>query len=118
MLISQRISKLETDLQALRQVREAASAEHDRLVSKRYLLEETLASLEEKVAKMKVEATSADWRFRLRSPAVVLSTDISLILALMILGGLVGLTGAIFSAFFLDFIGGRPFLARRKATHD
>ncbi len=114
-LISQRISKLETDLQALRLAGEAANAERSRLVSKRDLLEDTLASLEGKAAEISIETASADQRFRLGSPAVVNRNTVPVFL-LVILSGIIGLIGAIFGAFFLDFMGVRPFLARRKAA--
>ena len=115
-LVSQRILNLENDLQTLQRIREAAAAEHVLLNSKRGLLRGALTSLERKAAEINIEAASADRRFRLGSPAVVLLTDIKLVIALIIIGGLIGLVGAIFGTFFLDSIEVRPFLARREAS--
>ncbi len=116
-LFSQRISKLENDLQEMQRRKEEVSTERRRLAGNRDRLEEALVNLENESVEMVVEDAAANLTLRMASNAV-LTPDMKAIALLIyaILAGVFGLIVAMGGALFLDSLGVRPFLTLRVAS--
>ena len=106
------IASLTNDIQIMRRKKEAIRAARANILLRRDQALNMVKVLERRTMDLDLHLIAADPRARLASPATVTTKDALQPFVVAILGGLIGLIGALVVAFSLNSAGLRPFLAR------
>ena len=111
-------ARLTNDIQLMEGKKETIRAARENILLRRDQALNMVKILEQRTMDLNLRMIAADPRARLASPATVVVGGRLGPFAVAILGGLIGLIGAIVVAFSLDSAGLRPFLARRAISRD
>ena len=115
--LTQAIDQLASDIQALQSRQEAESSRRQQLAQRRDLAWSTLTTLKNKDAELNLSAVTVNSEVRLAAPAVEPIRPVAglRLITTTALAGIVGLMLAVFVVFFVNFMGGQPWLQSREA---